>query len=105
MLTSYPSAVARTFMAAARDGTLLMHTWVTLSENHSRLCRRHVSQALVRDRAVVVGLSLPRARSIHRRPERDPEDRAGADYIWLGDTASIYAMAIAVSVFVTVLTR
>src|SRR5207302_1703724 len=32
MLTSYPSAVARTFMAMLEDGTLAKHTWVTFSE-------------------------------------------------------------------------
>ena len=32
MLTSYPSAVARTFMAMLEDGSLAKHTWVTFSE-------------------------------------------------------------------------
>ena len=32
MLTSYPSAVARTFMVMLEDGSLAKHTWVTFSE-------------------------------------------------------------------------
>ena len=32
MLTSYPSAVARTFMTMLEDGSLAKHTWVTFSE-------------------------------------------------------------------------
>src|SRR5205823_13454755 len=32
MLTSYPSAVARTFMTMINDGTLAQHSWVTFSE-------------------------------------------------------------------------
>src|SRR5882672_6425157 len=32
MLTSYPSAVARTFVVMVEDGTLAKHTWVTFSE-------------------------------------------------------------------------
>src|ERR1700752_5365187 len=32
MVTSYPSAVARTFMTMVEDGTLAKHSWVTFSE-------------------------------------------------------------------------
>jgi len=104
MLTSYPSAVARTFMAAARDGTLLMHTWVTLSETIvgfaggmflGLLCAIALwwSDYLYRvlDPFIVVLNAIPKIALVP------------IFYIWLGDTASIYAMAIAVSVFVTVL--
>lgn len=104
MLTSYPSAVARTFMAAAGDGTLLMHTWVTLSETIvgfgggmflGLLCAIALwwSDYLYRvlDPFIVVLNAIPKIALVP------------IFYIWLGDTASIYAMAIAVSVFVTVL--
>ena len=104
MLTSYPSAVARTFMAAASDGSLLMHTWVTLSETIvgfgggmflGLLCAIALwwSDYLYRvlDPFIVVLNAIPKIALVP------------IFYIWLGDTASIYAMAIAVSVFVTVL--
>src|SRR6516162_6705776 len=32
MLTSYPSAVARTFLTMIEDGSLAKHSWVTFSE-------------------------------------------------------------------------
>lgn len=104
MLTSYPSAVARTFMAAASDGSLLMHTWVTLSETIvgfaggmflGLLCAIALwwSDYLYRvlDPFIVVLNAIPKIALVP------------IFYIWLGDAASIYAMAIAVSVFVTVL--
>lgn len=104
MLTSYPSAVARTFMASAGDGSLLMHTWVTLSETIigfgggmflGLLCAIALwwSDYLYRvlDPFIVVLNAIPKIALVP------------IFYIWLGDTASIYAMAIAVSVFVTVL--
>ncbi|KQZ00056.1 sulfonate ABC transporter permease [Pseudolabrys sp. Root1462] len=104
MLTSYPSAVARTFMASASDGTLLMHTWVTLSETIigfaggmflGLLCAIALwwSDYLYRvlDPFIVVLNAIPKIALVP------------IFYIWLGDAASIYAMAIAVSVFVTVL--
>ncbi len=104
MLTSYPSAVARTFMAAASDGSLLMHTWVTLSETivgfgGGMFLGLIVAIALwwsdylyrVLDPFIVVLNAIPKIALVP------------IFYIWLGDTASIYAMAIAVSVFVTVL--
>jgi len=58
MLTSYPSAVARTFVVMVEDGTLAKHTWVTFSETvvgfvggmligtprrHERSCHRTLS--------------------------------------------------------------
>lgn len=104
MLTSYPSAVARTFMAGASDGTLLMHTWVTLFETIVGFAGGMVlglfcaialwwSDYLYRvlDPFIVVLNAIPKIALVP------------IFYIWLGDAASIYAMAIAVSVFVTVL--
>lgn len=104
MLTSYPSAVARTFMASVSDGTLLIHTWVTLSETIvgfaggmllGLLCAIALwwSDYLYRvlDPFIVVLNAVPKIALVP------------IFYIWLGDMASIYAMAIAVSVFVTVL--
>ena len=104
MLTSYPSAVARTFMAGASDGSLLMHTWVTLSETIvgfaggmflGLLCAIALwwSDYLYRvlDPFIVVLNAIPKIALVP------------IFYIWLGDVASIYAMAIAVSVFITIL--
>lgn len=104
MLTSYPSAVARTFMSMVSDGTLLMHTWVTLSETivgfgGGMLLGLAVAIVLwwsdylyrVLDPFIVVLNAIPKIALVP------------IFYIWLGDKASIYAMAIAVSVFVTVL--
>ena len=104
MLTSYPSAVARTFMAMLQDGTLATHTWVTLSETiggfaGGMLLGLACAVALwwspylykVLDPFIVVLNAIPKIALVP------------IFYIWLGDVASIYAMAIAVSVFVTVL--
>lgn len=104
MLTSYPSAVARTFMAMIQDGTLWHHTWVTLSETLvgfvggmvlGTLCAVALwwSPMLYRvlDPFIVVMNAIPKIALVP------------IFYIWLGDVASIYAMAIAISVFVTIL--
>lgn len=104
MLTSYPSAVARTFMAMLRDGTLVVHTWVTLSETvggftGGMVLGLAIAVALwwspylykILDPFIVVLNAIPKIALVP------------IFYIWLGDVASIYAMAIAVSVFVTVL--
>lgn len=104
MLTSYPSAVARTFMSMLRDGSLLNHTWVTLSETvggftGGMLLGLAIAVALwwspylykILDPFIVVLNAIPKIALVP------------IFYIWLGDIASIYAMAIAVSVFVTVL--
>ncbi len=104
MLTSYPSAVARTFMTMFHDGTLIEHTWVTFVETVigfaggmllGTLCAIALwwSTFLYRvlDPFIVVLNALPKIALVP------------IFYIWLGDTASIYAMAIAVSLFVTIL--
>jgi NitT/TauT family transport system permease protein len=104
MLTSYPSAVARTFVAMLEDGTLLTHTWATFAETVigfaggmalGTLCAVALwwSPYLYRvlDPFIVVMNAVPKIALVP------------IFYIWLGDVASIYAMAIAVSVFVTVL--
>jgi len=104
MLTSYPSAVARTFLAMLRDGSLVMHTWVTFSETvigfgGGMLLGIACAIALwwspflyrVLDPFIVVLNAMPKIALVP------------IFYIWLGDAASIYAMAIAVSIFVTVI--
>lgn len=104
MLTSYPSAVARTFVTMLEDGTLLMHTWVTFSETvvgfvGGMLLGIACAVALwwssfvhrVLDPFIVVVNAMPKIALVP------------IFYIWLGDVASIYAMAIAVSLFVTII--
>jgi NitT/TauT family transport system permease protein len=104
MLTSYPSAVARTFMTMLEDGSLVMHTWVTFSETvvgfiGGMLLGIACAVALwwspfvhrVLDPFIVVVNAMPKIALVP------------IFYIWLGDMASIYAMAIAVSLFVTII--
>lgn len=104
MLTSYPSAIATTLVAMGADGTLLLHTWTTTREIIvgffggmvlGTLCAIALwwSPMLYRiaDPFIVVLNALPKIALVP------------IFYIWLGDVASIYAMAIAVSLFVTVL--
>ncbi len=104
MLTSYPSAVVRTFIGMMQDGTLLVHIWTTFSETVigfvggmaiGVVCAVLLwwSSFLYRilDPFIVVVNALPKIALVP------------IFYIWLGDVASIYAMAIAVSVFVTIL--
>lgn len=104
MLTSYPSAVARTFVTMLEDGTLLIHIWVTFSETvvgfvGGMLLGIACAVALwwssfvhrVLDPFIVVVNAMPKIALVP------------IFYIWLGDVASIYAMAIAVSLFVTII--
>ena len=104
MLTSYPSAVAKTFMAMLQDGTLWTHTWATLTETLIGFAGGMVLGTLcavalwwsaylyrVLDPFIVVLNAVPKIALVP------------IFYIWLGDVASIYAMAIAISVFVTIL--
>jgi NitT/TauT family transport system permease protein len=104
MLTSYPSAVARTFMTMLNDGTLAKHSWVTFSETvvgfGGGMLLGTVCAVLlwwstflyrVLDPFIVVLNAMPKIALVP------------IFYIWLGDVASIYAMAIAVSVFITIL--
>lgn len=104
MLTSYPSAVARTFMTMLKDGSLLMHTWVTFGETvigfvGGMLLGIVCAIALwwspfihrVLDPFIVVVNAMPKIAFVP------------IFFIWLGDVASIYAMAIAVSLFVTII--
>jgi NitT/TauT family transport system permease protein len=104
MLTSYPSAIVRTLVALTADGTLALHTWTTLSETIIGFVGGMVLGTLaaialwaspmlyrISDPFIVVLNALPKIALVP------------IFYIWLGDVASIYAMAIAVSLFVTVL--
>ncbi|MBX9826520.1 MAG: ABC transporter permease [Xanthobacteraceae bacterium] len=104
MLTSYPTAVASTMVDFIRNGSLLYHTWSTLFSTFigftgSMLIGLAFAVAFwsfsmfyrVLDPYMVVLNALPKIALVP------------IFYIWLGDNASIYAMAIVVSVFVTTL--
>ena len=104
MLTSYPSAVARTLFVMLQDGSLVQHTWTTLSEIMIGFCG---GMAL----GLVCAVALWSSPFLYRVLDPFIVVLNGVPkialvpifYIWLGDTASIYAMAIAVSVFDTII--
>jgi NitT/TauT family transport system permease protein len=104
MLTSYPTAVFWSLLAMLKDGSLLRNAWTTFAETMVGFVGGMVlgiaaavalwwSAFLYRilDPFVVVINAIPKIALVP------------IFYIWLGDVMSIYAMAIAVSVFVTVL--
>ncbi|MBX9847502.1 MAG: ABC transporter permease [Xanthobacteraceae bacterium] len=104
MLTSYPTAVAATMLDFIQNGSLLFHTWVTLYSTiigfvGSMVIGLAIALAFwssplfyrVLDPYMVVLNALPKIALVP------------IFYIWLGDKASIYAMAIVVGVFVTTL--
>jgi NitT/TauT family transport system permease protein len=104
LLTSYPSAVFQTLRDLSADGSLYMHTWATVRSTFVGFVAGSaiglvvaialwLSPTLYRilDPFVVVVNALPKIALVP------------IFYIWLGDVMSIYAMAISVSVFVTVL--
>ena len=110
MLTSYPSAVWPTFLELLKPGDLnqqgniIHHTWVTLLEVGvsfliSTVLGILVGAALwwssflyrVLDPYMVVANAMPKIALVP------------IFYIWLGDTLSIYGIAIAIAGFITTL--
>ncbi len=104
MLTSNPSAVVEIFVTMVRENNLGMHVWVTLKEAIASFVAGMVSavgiaMALwwsnflyrILDPFLVVANSLPKLAL------------APIFYIWLGDQWSVYGIAIAISVFLTIL--
>ncbi len=104
MLTSTPSAVWAAFFESVGEHSLSYHTWVTLQETIvgfviSMVLGIGVAVAIwwweflyrVLDPFLVVANALPKIAL------------APIFYIWLGDTASIYANAIAIALFITIL--
>jgi NitT/TauT family transport system permease protein len=103
-LTSYPTAIGRTLTAFVIDGSLWHHSWTTLEEilfgfvgsmalGTVIAVAFWLSPMLYRtlDPFVVVINAIPKVAFVP------------IFFIWLGSLSSIYAMSIAVSVFVTVL--
>src|ERR1700737_3687605 len=100
MLTSYPSAVAKTLLVMLQEGSLVLHTWTTLIEMMIGFCGGMAlglvgavalwsSPFLYRvlDPFIVVLNGIPKIALVP------------IFYIWLGDTASIYARGLSVRVF------
>jgi NitT/TauT family transport system permease protein len=106
MLTSYPSAIWPAFveMLGNPDNNILHHTWVTLVETVVGFTISMVFGIVVAvmlwwseffyrviDPFLVVANALPKIALVP------------IFYIWLGDVASIYAMAVAIAIFITIL--
>lgn len=104
MLTSYPSAVWTMFFSLARESDLAHHIRITLQEaaggfGMGMSIAVAVAVALwwsnflyrVLDPFLVVGNSLPKIALVP------------IFYAWLGEVWSIYGIAIAISVFITIL--
>lgn len=108
MLTSYPSAILPTFSAlmgaGGNEGNLFDHSWVTLLRSVvgftiSMLLGIAVAVLLwfssflqkMLDPFLVVANALPKIALVP------------IFYIWLGAISSIYGMAIAIAVFITIL--
>jgi NitT/TauT family transport system permease protein len=106
VLTSYPSAIWATFfeLLGDPDNGIMRHTWITLLETVVGFTLSMVLgvgvailmwwwEFLYRviDPFMVVANALPKIALVP------------IFYIWLGDVASIYAMAVAIAVFITIL--
>lgn len=108
MLTSYPSAIGPTFVSLVRgagnEGNILDHTWLTLFRS---VVGFTVSMALgvgfavvlwwsgflqrVLDPFLVVANALPKIALVP------------IFYIWLGAMNSIYGIAVAIAIFITII--
>ncbi len=104
MLTSNPSAVVEMLFTLARENDLGLHVWVTFKESV-------VSFVAAMGAAILVAMVLWWSSFIYRM--LDPFlvvanslpklALAPIFYIWLGDVWSVYGIAIAISVFITIL--
>jgi NitT/TauT family transport system permease protein len=104
MLTSYPSALWPTFLDLAQNGHLALHTWATFKATAvgfvaSMVLGVAVAAGLwwsgfaykVLDPFLVVANAMPKIAFVP------------IFYIWLGSDYSIYGMAVAIAVFVTIM--
>lgn len=104
MLTSYPSALWPTFLELLDSGNLLGHTWATFKATLigfmlSMLIGTGVAAGLwwssfahkVLDPFLVVANAMPKIAFVP------------IFYIWLGSEYSVYGMAVAIAVFVTIM--
>ncbi|MBK6006066.1 ABC transporter permease [Ramlibacter ginsenosidimutans] len=104
MLTSYPSALWPAFLDLLRNGDLVGHTWATLKATLigfalSMAIGTSVAAALwwsgfaqkVLDPFLVIANAMPKIAFVP------------IFYIWLGSEYSVYGMAVAIAVFVTIM--
>jgi NitT/TauT family transport system permease protein len=104
MLTSYPSALWPTFLDLAQNGHLALHTWATFKATAvgfvaSMVLGVAVAAGLwwsgfaykVLDPFLVVANAMPKIAFVP------------IFYIWLGSDYSVYGMAVAIAVFVTIM--
>jgi NitT/TauT family transport system permease protein len=104
LLTSYPSAVWRVFVEMFEKGTIFNHVWVTFEETI-------VGFVVGLTGGIAVAIALWWSRFAHRVV--DPflvvlnalpkTALAPIFYIWLGAELSIYGIAIAVGLFITII--
>lgn len=104
MLTSMPSQIATSFWALAGQGQIGYHTWVTVQETLGGFV---LSMAVGGLAAVVLWWSSFLSKVLEPYLvvlNALPKVALGPIfYIWLGDRNSIYGMAVAISIVVTVL--
>jgi NitT/TauT family transport system permease protein len=104
MLTSYPSAIWPTFLDLLQNGNLLWHTWATFKATLigfviSMVAGVAIAAALwwsdfvnkVLDPFLVIANAMPKIAFVP------------IFYIWLGSEYSVYGMAVAISVFITIM--
>jgi NitT/TauT family transport system permease protein len=104
MLTSYPSALWPAFLDLLRNGDLVGHTWATLKATLigfalSMVIGTSVAAGLwwsgfaqkVLDPFLVIANAMPKIAFVP------------IFYIWLGSEYSVYGMAVAIAVFVTIM--
>lgn len=104
MLTSRPSQLVTAFRSLALEGRLWHHAWVTTSETVIGLA---LSMALGTAIAVALWWSAYASKVLEPYMvvlNALPKVALGPIfYIWLGDRYSVYGMAIAISVIVTIM--
>lgn len=104
MLTSYPSAVLPTLVELFRSGDLAGHTWVTFKATLAGFAISMVLGVLmaallwwsgflkkVLDPFLVIANAMPKIAFVP------------IFYIWLGSEYSVYGMAVAISLFITIM--
>jgi len=104
MLTSYPSAVLPTLVELFRSGDLAGHTWVTFKATLAGFAISIVLGVLmaallwwsgflkkVLDPFLVIANAMPKIAFVP------------IFYIWLGSEYSVYGMAVAISLFITIM--
>jgi NitT/TauT family transport system permease protein len=104
MMTSYPSALWPTFLDLLRNGGLAGHTWATLQATLVGFALSMVLGTLVAaglwwsgfaykvlDPFLVIANAMPKIAFVP------------IFYIWLGSDYSVYGMAVAIAVFVTIM--